>query len=455
VRAALAKLGRSLTVRLMLLAGLWVAATLVVGGIVLVGAFRDYVVEDFDARLEQILDHMVGASEIEAGTLRFIRPIADQRFAEPYSGWYWQVSAEEDMPAFRSRSLWDQALRPDWEKSASETRVFEQTGPAGQALRVMARDVVLPESETVYRYMVAGDTAQIQSDIGAFRRLIAGALAFLGLGLLVAVVLQVWVGLRPLTAVRTGLSRIRSGRARRLEGAFPPEIDPLVSEMNALIAHNERVLERTRTHVSNLAHALKTPITVLQGEARDDDSQLARTARNQSAIMQRQIDHHLKRARAAGGGGVGAASPVEPPLRDLVRAMEKIYAERGLSIETDIAADLVFRGEGQDLSEMVGNLMDNACKWARSRMRLSATALEAGVRPRLEIRVEDDGPGVSDADRAALFERGSRLDESKPGSGLGLAIVRDVATLAGGEIRLERSPLGGLAAVLQLPAAEG
>jgi len=444
-------LTRSLSLRLLLLAGLWILAALVAGGLVLQNAFRDYVVDDFDARLAEVLDHMVGASDIEYGMVRFIRPIADQRFSEPYSGWYWQVSARE-APAFRSRSLWDRALDPGWETPAFGSRIEIQEGPAGETLRVMVRDVLLPESDDIYRFMVAGDTDQIRRDIGAFRRLIVSALGFLGLGLLLAVVLQVWLGLKPLNEVRRCLARIRSGRARRLEGAFPSELDPLVAETNALIAHNERVLERARTHVSNLAHALKTPLTVLQNEARDETEALAGKVRKQTGAMQRQIDHHLKRARAAGGGTIGTATLVAPPLHDLVRAMEKIHADRSLSIDVEIPDDLLFRGETQDLTEMVGNLLDNACKWAASRVRVRARAIAGSGRPMLEIRIEDDGPGVAEGEREALFDRGSRLDESKPGSGLGLAIVRDIATLAGGEAYLERSAFGGLAAVLRLPA---
>jgi len=448
---ALFPLTRSLSLRLLLLSGLWIAAALVAGGLVLQGAFRDYVVSDFDARLTEVLDHMVGASDLEYGMVRFTRPVADQRFSEPYSGWYWQVSSRE-APAFRSRSLWDQVLNPGWDQPAFGSRIEIQSGPAGQRLRVLVRDVFLPESDIVHRYMVAGDTDQIRRDIGAFRRLIISALGFLGIGLLLAVMLQVWIGLRPLKEIRRGLSRIRSGRASRLEGPFPAELDSLVAETNALIAHNERVLERARTHVSNLAHALKTPLTVLQNEARRENTSLAKAVLTQTAAMRQQVDHHLKRARAAGGGAIGTASPVAPALTDLVRAMEKIHADRNVSIETQLAPDLLFRGETQDLSEMVGNLLDNACKWAHGRVVLRSSRLEGSPRPMLEIRIEDDGPGVSEEECETLFERGSRLDETKPGSGLGLAIVRDVATLAGGEVRLERSSLGGVAAVLHLPA---
>lgn len=448
------RLNRSLTFRLLMTASLWLAAALTVSGFVLAAAFRDYVVADFDARLSLIIEHMVGVSELDDGLLRFTRPVADQRFSEPYSGLYWQVSTE-DMPPFRSRSMWDQALDPHWDIPAFTSRVYETPGPDGQMLRVMARDVVLPEGDSVFRYMVAGNTAQIRTDIDAFDRLVVRAMGFLGLGLILTVLAQVWIGLRPLKAVRIGLSRIRSGRAQRLEGKFPTELEPLVEEVNALIARNERVVDRARTHVGNLAHALKTPLSVLSNEARGTDGRLADLVIAQTGEMGLHIDHHLKRARTAGGGGVGVATELTGPVHDLTRAMTKIHRERNIEIIVDIPPGLACRSDVQDLTEMVGNLLDNACKWANSEVRVSAHLLKGMDRPMLEIDVEDDGPGITPQEADAVFERGNRLDEAVPGSGLGLAIVRDIAELSGGNVVLARSALlGGLKASLIMPAAQ-
>lgn len=447
------RLTRSLSFRLLATAALWLTATLLAGGFVLSAAFRDYVVSDFDARLGETLDQMAGASEIdEAGLLRFTRPLADPRFAEPYSGWYWQISVA-DQPPFVSRSLWDRILDPDLGEGLSERRLVEVVGPEQQNLRLIAQDILLPDAEQPFRYMVAGDTAQIARDIRRFDRLILASLGFLGAGLLASILLQIWIGLLPLRSIRRGLANIRSGRARRLEDDFPLEIAPLAEEMNLLLAQNERVVERARTHVGNLAHALKTPLTVLLGEARGESSKLAGSVRAQAAIMGRHIDHHLKRARAAGGGLVGSACEIAPVIGDLVRAMEKIHAERRTDFVTNLEPGLRYRGTAQDLSEMVGNLLDNAAKWAHRRVHVCARPIESrDPGPMLEIRVEDDGPGVAGSEIEQLFERGRRLDESKPGSGLGLAIVRDIAELSGGDIRLERAPSGGLAAILRLPA---
>lgn len=446
---------RSLTLRLLLSAGLWMAAALVAGGLVLSAAFRNYVEADFDERLTTRLDAMIGASEIEPeGYVALVRPLGDQRFSEPYSGWYWQVTTEGEEP-FRSRSLWDKELDADLDQPAFSQRIYETEGPAGELLRIAERDVVLPESEKVFRYMVAGDTAEIRNDIARFNRLLSASLGALGVGLLAAIVLQVVFGLQPLRRLRREIAEIRSGRRRRLQGEFPTEISPLVSETNALLEHNEKVVERARTHVGNLAHALKTPLSVLRNEAETSDSQLATVVGRQVELMGRHIDIHLKRARAASGAGLFAAqTPVRPAIDDLVRAMGRIYAERGLDFDIAVEGDPQFLGERQDLDEMLGNLLDNACKWARAKVRISAKFEErSGERARLIIWIEDDGAGVDEVEIDGLFERGRRLDESQPGSGLGLPIVQEIAEMNGGSVNLERSSLGGIRACLYLPAA--
>ena len=273
------------------------------------------------------------------------------------------------------------------------------------------------------------------------------------LGLIIAILLQVRVGLQPLRKVREALARIRSGAARRLEGDFPAEIAPLAGELNSLIEHSAEVVGRARTHVSNLAHYLKTPLSVLTSEAdaaRGDDARpLAEAVKKQVDVMRRQVDHYLARARAAGALDVlGNRTKVKPVLDDLARVLERIHEHRGVEITVDCPAALCFRGERQDLEEMAGNLMDNACKWARASVRVSVAKAGRGF----TVAIEDDGPGLAAQDRARVMERGERLDESVPGSGLGLSIVRDIAKLYGGSLDLAESREGGLKAVLTLPA---
>ncbi len=445
----------SLTRRLFLSSLIWVAATLLAGGYVLTLAFENYVEDKFEADLMRRLDALIGAAEVdELGQIRFSRALEDPRYAEPYSGRYWQISAP-DQPAFRSRSLWDHALDPHWNRPARKPVIREDVGPAGEPLLVAMQDVELPGSDVTFRFLVAADMREMRADIAAFRRLVLLSMAGFALALAAVIAVQLLVALRPLRAVRRGLSRVRAGAADRLTGRFPVEIGELVREVNALIAQNEELVERARRHAGNLAHALKTPLSVLANAAARASGDLAALLREQIRVMERHIDHHLKRARAGGAGPLGRArAPVRETIARLVRAMRKIHAERAIAITMDIPDSLVFRGTRQDLEEMVGNLLDNACKWARHRVVVTARpTAEREDGACFALLVDDDGPGVPEARRADLFRRGHRLDESQPGSGLGLAIVMDIARLYGGAVALSDSPLGGLRVRLALPAA--
>ncbi len=447
------------------MAGLWTALALGAGGFLLSAAFRDFVQTGFDQRLTQTIDSMIGASEVAPqGFVRFTRPLADQRFIEPYSGWYWQVSAP-GQDSFRSRSLWDQELTPELAESAFTQRFRETTGPDGQILRLVEQDIILPGSEDVLRYLVAGDTAEIRAEIVQFDRIVAWSLGGLGIGLLAAMVLQVTFGLFPLRRIQSGLAAIRSGRARRLDRRYAPEIQPLVDEMNAVLDHNQSLVERARTHVGNLAHALKTPLSVMANEAavkpgEIDPERLAQVVEKQTTIIRRHVDHHLTRARTmAGHTLIGVRTDVGPAVGDIARALGRIYQDKGLEFDLVLEDDVCFWGERQDLDEMLGNLMDNAAKWADARLRVSTATLSpdpasgGDAKPVIAIVIEDDGPGVEQEKRAALFERGRRLDESVPGTGLGLAIVRDIAEMCGGAVMLDESALGGLKVTITLPSA--
>jgi signal transduction histidine kinase len=269
-------------------------------------------------------------------------------------------------------------------------------------------------------------------------------------GLIIAIFLQVRIGLLPLRRVRESLARIRDGKARRLEGKFPAEIAPLAGELNSLIQHSEEVVGRARTHVANLAHFLKTPLTVLSGEAEGQPGPLADTVKRQVDSMRRQVDHYLARGRAAGALDVlGNRTKVKSVLDDLARVLEQIHERRGIEIDVECPQTLFFRGERQDLEEMAGNLIDNACKWAKSHVSVRAAG-DGGAQ--WQLTIEDDGPGLAPEDRARVLARGERLDESVPGSGLGLSIVEDIAKLYGGSLELGTAAAGGLAARLSLPA---
>ncbi len=442
----------SLTLRLVGGAGLWIAVALFAGGFALSSLFRDYVERSFDARLNVRLESLVGASEIdEGGRVRLSRPVWEDRFEQVYSGWYWQISADGTAP-LRSRSLWDQVLPETPPSPGDPIRGVVAPGPDDAMLRIVSRDIRLPGSQHVYRYSVGADRRDIEAEIAIFNATLTWSLSVLGVGLLAALLIQVWFGLRPLHAMRAALVDVRAGRTDRLEGNFPAEIRPLSDELNVLIDHNAAVVERARTHVSNLAHALKTPLSVLTNEAATASGPLAETVRRQCFAMRRHVDHYLARARTAATGSVaGARSQVAAVVEDLRRTLARIHRERPIAIEVAIEPDLWFRGERADLEEMLGNLIDNACKWALGRVRIAA----GRDGDRLRLSIEDDGPGLDETQRAELFRRGRRLDESVPGTGLGLAIVRDVAELYDGAVTLDRSELGGLRAVLLLPSAGG
>jgi signal transduction histidine kinase len=314
---------------------------------------------------------------------------------------------------------------------------------------VLIRPIILPGRQEPYWYAIAGDESELRGPKGRFDRLLALALGMLFAGVLLAILIQVRFGLRPLARIQRALSSIRSGESRRLEGNYPTEIQPLARELNALIDHSETLIERAQTHVGNLAHGLKTPLSVLANEARRADTPLAALVDRQANLMRQQVEHHLARARAAATSSIlGARTEVAPVLNDLKRALSRIYAEQGIEIEVDCADHVIFRGARHDLEEMLGNLMDNACKWAAGKVRVHCARQEE----RLTLTIEDDGDGLHRDQRAEVLKRGRRLDESVPGTGLGLSIVSDLASLYNGRLELGEGELGGLQATLILPA---
>lgn len=446
----------SLAGRLLVSAVVWSSVALVVGGVVLSFAFRSYVLSDVDKRLEILLDTLVGISEVApSGEFRFNQPLADQRFMTPYSGWYWQVS-EESMEPERSRSLWDFALNSEHEQRTFALRYSIANGPDGQVLRLAEHDIILPEADRVFHYQVATDMAEVQAAIGRFNWLLFSALALILATVTLALVLQVSYGLRPLRQIRRDLADVRAGRSARLKGGeesrLPEDLRPLVDEINGLIDQNDKLLQRARTHVGNLAHALKTPLSIIQNAVDGDEDDKAHLIARQTKDIRVHVDHHLKRARIA-GGGTGPGLPVAERLEKLVKAVRVIAGDKKIDTHVDCPLDISFDGEKEDFDELVGNIVENAAKWAASAVSLDVVRLEEGLRrPMLEIRVEDDGPGVPEDEREALFDRGTRLDEQVPGTGLGLAIVRDIADMYGGNVELATAGLGGLAVIILLPA---
>ncbi|MBI2527998.1 MAG: hypothetical protein HYV93_18685 [Candidatus Rokubacteria bacterium] len=442
----------SLLARLVGVAVLWIAVALLAAGLILAHLFRAHVERTFDAGLRDHMAELVALADTDAaGRLRLKRPSVDPNFARPLSGWYWQIT-DSTGRIDRSRSLWDQELAVP--AAGPSPRLVVLAGPRGQALRALVRAVDLPEAPAPFGFVVAGPQEEIEKAVHGLVSVLAVALVVLGLGLVGAVVGQVGVGLRPLRRLRRAVASVRAGRAARVDGAYPAEVAPLADEINALLAHDAEVVMRARTQAGDLAHALKTPLAVLANEAAGLPPERAALVRGQADLMRRHIDRHLSRARAAASRSVlGARCPVGPVGAALVRTLAALHRGRTIAITVDGLDGLVFGGDRHDLEEMLGNLLDNACKWGRTQVRAAGRLVARPDGDRLELTVEDDGPGIPEEALGEALVRGRRLDESVPGSGLGLAIVDDVAALYGGGVALRRSELGGLAAVLDLPAA--
>lgn len=439
----------SLTRRMIILAAAWICVLLAGGGFALDRVLTNAITRNFDAQLSYALTAMIASAEVGPDEeVRFSRPLGDQRFLEPYSGLYWQVTARGAEP-FRSRSLWDRAIVIDTHPLSEELQSYDTHEFPQEPLRVLQRDVRLPGSTRLWRFQVAESRMGLDDQIHVLRSTLIWSFAALGLGLVALAALQATYGLWPLRRVRRAIAEIRCGLRDRVPEDFPPEIEPFVAELNALIEHNEEQSEGARRHAGNLAHALKTPMAVLMNEAMANSADLDKTVIREISTMRRQVNHHLARARAIGRRASGQArAPIWPSLSAVQRAVSRMHAHATIDITGD--KDAAFAGERQDLEEMLGNLVENAAKYGAGRVFVTVSTADNFV----EILVEDDGPGIPRERRDELFGRGARLDTTKPGTGLGLSIIRDVVEIYGGQIILDESEdLGGLAATLRLPAA--
>ena len=444
----------SLSRRMIGVAALWIAALLLIGGFALDRVLTRSIVDSFDNQLVFVLNSMIASSEIGPdGEVRFNRPPADQRFVEPYSGLYFQISGA-GAETFPSRSLWDRRLRvidthADLKPHLYDSNEFSSRDHA-EPIRIAERDAILPGSPVRWRFQVAQSRETIDDQIRRLRSTLVWSFSALGVGLLVLAALQTFYGLWPLRRVREEVAAIRSGGRTRISDDFPAEIKPMTEEINQLLAHSEAQAEEARRHAGNLAHALKTPLTVITNAATAHAPDLANTVCREALVMRRQVDHHLARARAIGRRSAAQSrASVWESLEAVQRAVDRLYENVTVDIAGDHQAQV--RVERQDLDEMVGNLIENAAKYGGGRVFVTVEPKNGLV----DIIVEDDGNGIPEERRGELFTRGARLDTTgKPGTGLGLAIVRDVAEIYGGKIHLEESEdLGGLLARLSLPSA--
>ncbi|WP_397576521.1 ATP-binding protein [Sphingorhabdus sp.] len=439
----------SLTRRMILTAAAWITILLIGGGAALDRVLVNSVEQNFDNQLEYVLTAMIASAEIGPdGEIRMNRPLGDQRFLEPNSGLYWQITGKGAMP-FPSRSLWDRALSAPASHNDQVVHFRNSNEFVDEPLRIAERAIRLPDSDIAWTFMVAQSRDSLDRQIIELRSVLVTSFLLLGLGLIILAALQTFYGLWPLRAVRKAIAQMRSGRESRVTDALPDEVMPMVNELNALLDHNEKQAEESRRHAGNLAHALKTPLTVIMNSATAQSPDLADTIIREATTMRRQVDHHLARARAVGRRGHShSRAQIWDSLESVERAVSRLYSH----VRLDMAGDkeISARVERQDLDEMLGNLIENAAKYGGG--SVFVTVEDAG--DFVEMLIEDDGKGIPEGERERLFDRGARLDTGKPGTGLGLAIVRDVVEIYGGTVRLEESEdLGGLLVRLRLPKA--
>ncbi|KFN48046.1 sensor histidine kinase [Arenimonas metalli] len=437
---------RSLRGRLLLASLAGIAAASLLAAWLLGAAFERAVLGAFDRRLADDLVTVAGVLARDGnGQVRMRREPADGRYARVFSGHYWQVG--EGPGAFRSRSMWDFAPVLPVAATDGALRLREVAGPRGQVLRSAERTIQLPGVDAPVRVWVASDQAILRREVEEFRWLAGLSFALLAAGLALAAAGQVRYGLKPLRGLGNGLAKVRSGEARRLDPApLPTEVMPLAEHLNQLLEHHERMVARARRSSQDLAHALKTPLAVLDAGTQRPGHDLPELVAEQTARMRTVVERHLAAGTPVdlrGAAGVAAAVARLQPL------LQAAHAAKALSWDVQVPGALRFRGAEDDLEEMLGNLLDNACKWARGQVRVVAGLAAAG----LWIEVRDDGPGLPPGQREAALQRGVRLDERTPGTGLGLAITADLAAGYGGQLVLDAGPEGGLCARLGLPAA--
>ncbi|MGG4773717.1 sensor histidine kinase [Paenalcaligenes sp. Me52] len=458
-QSAKPKRGQSLRFRMLVGSLIWIVVSVAVAGWALQQLFAQHASQQFRNELNLHLNQLTGAFSLEDGTPALVVALSDPRLEQPLSGLYWQVDSLDaagniqQAGVLRSRSLWDQVLPAGPEpEDGKRDMLYTYDSPTLKTLEVLSRRITLSDEDEAHQYwrlVVAADQENLNEPLAHFTTMLSVALGALALGMGVASVALIAGGMRPLGRLRQKLALVRKGTASQLEGEFPNEVQPLVDEFNAVLTTNTDIVQRARTQAGNLAHAIKTPLSILENAAYNDSGQLGALVSEQVSIARRQIDYHLARARAAAAmQASGLFTPVEPAVSALVRTMQRLYVGRQLTIQAQVnPVGLSFKGEEQDLHEMLGNLLDNACKWARAQVQVTAYA----EGPWVVFSVEDDGPGLSAEESIAAFKRGVRLDNQIPGSGLGLHIVAEMAELYQGSIQAERSELGGLKMALRLP----
>lgn len=458
----------SLRRRLLAAGAIWIVLALLVVGVLLVLLFRHHAEQELAERAAGPLDTLAAALTVTASAsstddveprLGLTEEPSDEAFKRPYGGAYWWIGDAQAVP-LRSRSWWDAAPPPSL--AAGFGRLvdanvgrFEAVGPQEQPLVVWARRVELGGWDRPLVVAVAFDATRVRGMTRDFARTVAWALGVLALALWAASWWQVRLGLAPLRRLQEALAGLRAGRSSQLQGRFPAEVQPLVHELNALLDDNDRLVRQAREQTGNLAHALKTPLAVLGNAAAGWQGEEGERLRAQLGHIHRQIELQLARARATAAGTLTARdadrrADAAAVVDSLLRTLQRLHAERGI-VATRVGdpAPVMVAVDSDVLHELLGNLLDNAFRWARSEVRVT---LQVHARAqRLQLDIDDDGPGIPASRREEALQRGRRLDETQPGSGLGLAIADELVRLGGGSLQLADAPLGGLRVSVMLP----
>ena len=446
----------SLAVRLFFSATVWIILTLVSAGLLLSDLNQNSNFKAFDDRLNLSLETLIGASRLDSSDgITVVSTIGDPRYFQPYSGWYWQINDGAKTLA-RSRSMWDQVFTIDKRLIGGRSQFVSQVQLNDDQLKkiekkklhIIQREISFPGYKNPVTFTVSGDTQEYQENIKKFDNTLSTILIALGVGLMFAVFLQVNFGLLPLNKIKTALFKIRNGDEKNLQDPYPLEVQPLATEINNLLEHNEKIIERAKTHVGNLAHVLKTPLAVVSNEIDGKDKILS----NQVQLMKRQIDRYLKKAHL---DSVGKVTKEKINIIELSKKMIgiflKLYPAKDIQISTNLENGYVL-SSFEDMEEVIGNIVENSCKWAGKRVLLE---IKESNDNNIHMVFSDDGPGLPQDQMKKVFARGFRLDEQTPGTGLGLNIVKDIIETSKGKVWLTKSSeLGGLEVNIKLPLSK-
>ena len=438
----------SLALRLFLSASVWIIFTLFSGGLLLSNVFRESTQKAFEDKLNFFMETLIGASRVDStSSITVVSELGDPRFFRPYSGWYWQIN-EKSKTLVRSRSMWDQVFTLDKRLIGGRAKFIDETlrqsaqnnpGVSSQNLVVIQREISFPGMSTPITFMVSGNTNEFEKNISRYNNILVSSLVLLGLGLFVSVFLQVKFGLLPLEKIKNSLFKIRNGDATKLEDIYPTEVSPLAKEINTLLDHNEKIISRAKMNVGNLAHALKTPVAVIKNHitAKKNDDVID----SQMIVIENYINKYLQKARAS---ATSKLKKTKIDITEVIMKMRQIFKKINPELKIIFKSNnekFLIAGSEDDIDEIIGNVMENACKWTKTQVIIEIFKTS---KDQIKLCISDDGPGLPEKKMKEVFDRGFRLDEQTQGTGLGLNIVKDAVENFSGSVWLEKSKFGGL-----------